>query len=74
MPPILRAFAQATCFQLLGVRMFFPGARLGNCQCHALNKLPKKLAASAYSPGVRTRKRAGIGCSQAPGCPWPAPC
>jgi hypothetical protein len=28
-------------------RMLFPGARLGNCLRHALNKLPKKLAAIA---------------------------
>jgi len=33
----------------------FPGARLGNYFCHALNKLPKKLAAIA-SP-VRTALR-----------------
>jgi hypothetical protein len=29
------------------MRMLFPGARLGNCLRHALNKLPKKLAAIA---------------------------
>src|SRR5204862_3313482 len=29
------------------VRTLFPGARLGNCLRHALNKLPKKLAAIA---------------------------
>jgi hypothetical protein len=29
------------------MRTLFPGARLGNCLRHALNKLPKKLAASA---------------------------
>jgi hypothetical protein len=29
------------------LRTLFPGARLGNCLRHALNKLPKKLAASA---------------------------
>jgi len=29
------------------MRALFPGARLGNCLRHALNKLPKKLAASA---------------------------
>ena len=27
------------------MRTLFPGARLGTCLCHALNKLPKKLAA-----------------------------
>jgi hypothetical protein len=35
--------------------MLFPGARLGNCLRHAINKLPKKLAAIA-SP-VRTTLR-----------------
>jgi hypothetical protein len=30
-----------------GMRALFPGARLGNCLRHALNKLPKKLAAIA---------------------------
>ena len=29
------------------MRTLFPGARLGNCLRHALNKLPKKLAAIA---------------------------
>jgi hypothetical protein len=29
------------------MRMLFPGARLGNCLRHAINKLPKKLAAIA---------------------------
>jgi hypothetical protein len=29
------------------LRTLFPGARLGNCLRHALNKLPKKLAAIA---------------------------
>jgi hypothetical protein len=29
------------------MRALFPGARLGNCLRHALNKLPKKLAATA---------------------------
>ena len=29
------------------MRMLFPGARLGNCLRHALNKLPKKLVAIA---------------------------
>jgi hypothetical protein len=38
------------------MRTWFPGARLGNCLRHALNKLPKKLAAIA-SP-VRTALRA----------------
>src|SRR5712692_1680748 len=38
------------------MRTLFPGARLGNCLCHALNKLPKKLAAIA-SP-VRQSLRA----------------
>ena len=38
------------------VRTLFPGARLGNCLRHALNKLPKKLAAIA-SP-VRQSLRA----------------
>ena len=37
------------------MRTLFPGARLGNCLRHALNKLPKKLAALA-SP-VRTALR-----------------
>jgi hypothetical protein len=37
------------------MRMLFPGARLGNCLRHAINKLPKKLAAIA-SP-VRTTLR-----------------
>jgi len=37
------------------MRTLFPGARLGNCLRHALNKLPKKLAAIA-SP-VRTSLR-----------------
>jgi hypothetical protein len=37
------------------MRTLFPGARLGNCLRHALNKLPKKLAAVA-SP-VRTSLR-----------------
>jgi hypothetical protein len=37
------------------MRTLFPGARLGNCLRHALNKLPKKLAAIA-SP-VRTALR-----------------
>jgi hypothetical protein len=37
------------------MRMLFPGARLGNCLLHAVNKLPKKLAAIA-SP-VRTALR-----------------
>jgi hypothetical protein len=38
------------------MRTWFPGARLGNCLRHALNKLPKKLAAIA-SP-VHTALRA----------------
>jgi hypothetical protein len=38
------------------MRMLFPGARLGNCLRHALNKFPKKLAAIA-SP-VRQALRA----------------
>ena len=29
------------------MRALFPGVRLGNCLRHALNKLPKKLAAVA---------------------------
>jgi hypothetical protein len=29
------------------MRTLFPGARLGNCLCHAINKLPKKLTALA---------------------------
>jgi hypothetical protein len=29
------------------MRTLFPGARLGNCLCHAMNKLPKKLVAIA---------------------------
>jgi hypothetical protein len=29
------------------MRALFPGARLGNCLCHAITKLPKKLAAIA---------------------------
>jgi len=29
------------------MRALFPGARLGNCLRHAINKLPKKLAATA---------------------------
>jgi hypothetical protein len=37
-------------------RTLCPGARLGNCLRHALNKLPKKLAASA--PPVRQALRA----------------
>jgi hypothetical protein len=31
------------------MRTLFPGARLGNCLRHALNKLPKKLTAIASS-------------------------
>jgi hypothetical protein len=38
------------------LRTLFPGARLGNCRRHAINKLPKQLAAIA-SP-VRTALRA----------------
>jgi hypothetical protein len=38
------------------MRALFPGARLGNCLRHAINKLPKQLAAIA-SP-VRTALRA----------------
>jgi hypothetical protein len=30
-----------------GMRTLFPGVRVGNCLRHALNKLPKKLAAIA---------------------------
>ena len=44
------------------LRALFPGARLGNCLRHAINKLPKKLAAIA-SP-VRSRALA---------VPYPAP-
>jgi hypothetical protein len=101
------------------MRTLFPGARLGNCLRHALNKLPKKLrpspprsarpcapsstpcctghdsaraygclrwasgyatlpttsptrlgrpTASAYDAGFRTRRRAGMRCSQTPRC------
>jgi hypothetical protein len=40
------------------MRTLFPGARLGHCLLHAVNKLPKKLAASA-SP-VRTAVRSQV--------------
>src|SRR6266852_502724 len=38
------------------MRTLFPGARLGNCLRHALNKLPKKL--TAIAPPVRQSLRA----------------
>ena len=39
------------------MRTLFPGARLGNCLRHALNKLPKKLAAiaSPVRKGLRSQ-------------------
>jgi hypothetical protein len=53
------------------MRTLFPGARLGNCLRHALNKLPKKLAAIAspvrqalrtqfHTLWSRARKRKGL--------------
>ena len=44
------------------MRTLFPGARLGNCLRHALNKLPKKLAAIA-SQSVRRSARSSTPCS-----------
>jgi hypothetical protein len=53
------------------MRTLFPGARLGNCLRHALNKLPKKLVAIAspvrkvlrsqfHTLGYRARQRKGL--------------
>ena len=49
------------------MRTLFPGARLGNCLRHALNKLPKKLAAIA-SP-VRKALRSQFHTLLVPGAP-----
>ena len=58
------------------MRTLFPGARLGNCLRHALNKLPKKLTAIAspmrrrYAPSS-TRCSTGCASGRAYGClPW----
>ena len=39
------------------MRALFPGARLGNCLRHAINKLPKKLAAIASPVGKALRSQ-----------------
>jgi hypothetical protein len=55
------------------MRTLFPGARLGNCLRHAINKLPEKLTAIAspvrkalrsqfHTLLHRARQRKGVGC------------
>jgi hypothetical protein len=39
------------------IRVLFPGARLGNCLRHAINKLPKKLVAIASPVGKALRSQ-----------------